>query len=67
MQGPSKYFTLAQELGKKIQFELVKISSLFSNQEKNPVHQTGYFKLEKIPKIPVQIDKRLALKLGGLG
>jgi hypothetical protein len=30
-QGPSKYFTLAQKLGKKTQFELVKISSLFSN------------------------------------
>ena len=48
MQGPSKYFTLAQELGKKIQFELVKISSLFSKEEKNPVHQTGYLKLENV-------------------
>ena len=34
------------KVGKKNQFELEKISSWFQTGEKNPVHQTPYFKLE---------------------
>ena len=55
-QGTSKYFTLAQKLEKKIQFELEKISSWFQTGKKIQFHQTGYLKLENW-KNPVQIDR----------
>ena len=56
--GPSKYFTLAQKLEKKIMFQLEKISNWFqiSNWEKNPVRQTRYFKMENWKNL-VQIDR----------
>ena len=62
-QGPSKYFTLVQKLERKIQFELVRISSLFSNYEKKQFIKLNIsnWRMLKIPKIPVQIDGRLQI------
>ena len=62
-QGPSKYFTLVQKLERKIQFELVRISSLFSNYEKKQFVKLNIsnWRMLKIPKIPVQIDGRLQI------
>ena len=57
MQGPSKYFTLAQKLGK---ISNLKYPVCFQSRKKIQFIKLDIsnWRMSKVPKIPVQIDRR---------